>query len=153
MSDIRPLTEQEVFNKVWEHFVVQGHVQSIHEANELLNTSGMCMYKSENSKCAIGLFIPDEEYHASLEGNQIQKVLKSCPSTKVLLGGVSEDFLGSLQRTHDQAMCTTHTTFSSVDGHPLSMSMVSLPIPSGLEPRLRAFAKDYGLEIPEALDV
>ena len=139
MSDIRPLTKQEVFDQVWDYFVVQGHPQSIY-----YDTSGFgsCMYRSENSKCAIGIFIPDDEYSISLEGTGTDIILELCPTPNVLLATVQGPFLERLQEIHDRA-----TQLSKRSGE------VVLGIENGLEPGLRVFAKEQRLTIKEKIDV
>jgi hypothetical protein len=58
----RLLTNQEVFDKVWDHFITKKNPQSI-DIN-----SGTCLYRGpQGERCAAGLFIPDEKYHVELE--------------------------------------------------------------------------------------
>lgn len=53
---IEKLSNQEVFDKVWEHFIKNKNPPSIMD-------DGRCVYRGPGgSKCAIGIFIPDDKY-------------------------------------------------------------------------------------------
>lgn len=59
------MTNQEAFDKVWHHFVVEQNPKSWDE-------KGICKYRGPNgTKCAAGIFISDEVYDPIIEGNQI----------------------------------------------------------------------------------
>jgi hypothetical protein len=48
------MTEQEVFNKVWDHIITQGKPS--------LSDKGMCRYRGSNGlQCAAGIFLTDEQ--------------------------------------------------------------------------------------------
>ena len=48
------MTEQEVFNKVWDHIITQGKPS--------LSGEGKCRYRGPNGlKCAAGIFLTDEQ--------------------------------------------------------------------------------------------
>lgn len=139
MSDIRPLTKQEVFNTVWQYFVIEGHAQSVGPSSLCFPYTISCVYKAEDTKCAIGIFIPDEEYSTALEEDALSDVIEACPTTKVLLEDVRGEFLSSLQQAHDTAAQDLYKYTNSGREY----------VPLGLEPRLRLFARNHGLEIPE----
>jgi len=97
------MTEQEVFNKVWDHIIAQGEPS--------VNKDGHCLYRGPNGlKCAAGIFLTDEQAadsdeHAAtwahlddmgypeLEGlpNHLIKNLQICHDEASPLGG--EDFI------------------------------------------------------------
>lgn len=90
--------QQEAFNKVWNHFVVNNGKPSINGST--------CMYRQDQTptcavKCAVGLLIPDEEYHPEFDSrgdNSIYIIFKKLPT----LQQYGLDFLSSLQIVHDR---------------------------------------------------
>jgi hypothetical protein len=87
------MDRQEIFNKVWQHFAVEKNPRSLNYGN--------CAYRgANNSKCAIGIFIPDECYSEMLEGYGVSSfdlnLLKSCG-----LDLVDGTFLSGIQSCHD----------------------------------------------------
>jgi hypothetical protein len=61
------MTNQEIFNKVWQHFVVEGNPRSVEPEKRY------CAYRGPNgSKCAFGLFIPDEKYDPEMERKSLR---------------------------------------------------------------------------------
>jgi hypothetical protein len=114
------MTAQEIFDRVWTHFVVEGNPRSIDEDRD-------CVYRGpEGQKCAVGIFIPDAEYRDSLEGSDVRTMLRGdrCPPS---LAAMREhmDLLYCLQSAHDDARCGD----------------ISVP--------LRRVARDFSLTIPE----
>lgn len=70
---IRPeepaLTNQSVFDQVWEHFVVLEHPRAV----EYQGAMAKCRYRTEDGKkCVVGIFIRDEEYDPSMEDKSLQ---------------------------------------------------------------------------------
>jgi len=58
------MTNQHVFEQVWRHFVV--------ERNEPGMAQGVCFLRGANdTRCAIGLLIPDRLYDESMENRKI----------------------------------------------------------------------------------
>lgn len=90
------MTNQEIFNIVWNHFIVE-------EGHPSVGNDGLCMYKGPNGeRCAAGLLIPDEKYKPEMEG-------KSCneePVLQALPFGASVSFIRELQLAHDDATLT-----------------------------------------------
>ena len=140
MSDIRPLTLQEIFDRIWEHFIVQKNPRSMQGTN--------CVYQDgEGAGCAIGIFILDHEYDVSLEGKPLPHMISFTPETKLLLVGSEKSSrvlrltqLSELQRAHDNAervgfYCNEHTHITEVHT---------------MEHKLRIFAEEYGLVIKES---
>jgi hypothetical protein len=68
------LSAQEIFNKVWDWFVVQKKPRSIRG-----NIRGnQCAYRGEldgeRTCCAVGLFIADEDYHPDMESMSVREL-------------------------------------------------------------------------------
>jgi hypothetical protein len=60
---ITKLSNQQVFDKVWDHFITKKNPPSIRD-------DGRCVYRGpDGSKCAIGIFIPDEKYFPEMDVN------------------------------------------------------------------------------------
>jgi hypothetical protein len=61
------MTEQEIFDKVWRHFIIEGNPRSVNEY------ARFCAYRgSKGAKCAFGLFIPDDKYDPAMEERSLQ---------------------------------------------------------------------------------
>ena len=140
MSDIRPLTLQEIFDRIWEHFIVQKNPRSMQGTN--------CVYQDgKGARCAIGIFLLDHEYDVSLENKTLRYMILLAPETKLLLVGSEESLtyrrltqLTELQKTHDDAEkvvfhCNGQINFTEVPT---------------MEHKLRIFAKEYKLVIKES---
>lgn len=122
MNTITPLTKQEIFSKVWEHFIIN--------EEPISHSEDQCRYRHEGNKCAIGLFIPDEFYHPSLEANDVAFLTEKVPYMKELFSGVDLQFLKDIQKAHD------HDSSGISD----------------IVDNLEDIAKDYNLSIPEDTD-
>jgi hypothetical protein len=102
MSDIRPLTHQEIFDTIWNDYV-EGEYQISLKSN----SSTTCVYRGpEGKRCFIGRFIPDHDYNPIWERKGGIRDLIADNSfvgseTAFLLSESYEDFLGELQDTHD----------------------------------------------------
>lgn len=95
------MTNQEAFNKVWDHFVTNNGKPS-------LDFRGDCLFRGPNgTKCAVGVLIPDDIYDPAMDDPQehstIPHLLRNFPKAKELLRGISGDFLKDLQFAHDSA--------------------------------------------------
>ena len=86
------MTEQEAFNKVWQHFVVEG--------NPRASDGARCWYRhpSSGAKCALGILIPDEKYSSFLEHIAGWNMMSSIPE---VFGRISLPFVLDLRQTHD----------------------------------------------------
>ena len=106
------MTRQEVFDKVYTHFVTEGNPPSM-DGQE-------CLYRGPNGlKCAAGLFIPDELYLESMEerlpselfhgyyeeGDNLNEVAPMATHWKKM----DLRFLRDLQIAHDSAGREGHT--------------------------------------------
>lgn len=105
------MTQQEVFDKAYNHFVTEKGLPSICEDTDQDNNL-VCKYKlypddPDSPRCAVGLFI--EDYNKELESEYIallvaDEIIPKLESTKYPLA-----FWASLQRCHDFA--TNHADF------------------------------------------
>lgn len=98
------MTKQEMFNKVWDWFVVGKNLPSA-------TIDDYCRYRGVNgAKCAIGIFIPDTVYNASMEGLAVRKLLQEYPELIPFVTPTDCDiplvipFLVKMQSAHDLAV-------------------------------------------------
>lgn len=116
LATLPEATEQEVFDQVATHLITQG--------KKSLNTSETsCMYKGiENTKCAAGCLIAENEYRTSMEGGYWNGLVdkKAVPKEHQFL-------IGGLQIIHDGLT------------------------PDNWKTNLIKFAKERNLELPEIL--
>jgi len=60
------MNQQEILDRVWNYFITQKNPQSM--STEADSTTPICMYRtSTGNRCAVGVLIPDENYHPGLE--------------------------------------------------------------------------------------
>jgi hypothetical protein len=59
---IADMTAQEIFDKVWQFFIVEKHPRAQKPGES-------CTLRYENTKCALGCLIPDDLYHPEMEWN------------------------------------------------------------------------------------
>ena len=87
------LTVQEMFDTVVAHLIQQG-VPSVDD-------TGVCMYRGpNNTKCAIGCLIPNENYDESFEGRSVfYSVVRN--SLPFHVDDPMMNLLSSLQNAHD----------------------------------------------------
>lgn len=91
------MTNQEAFDKVWNHFIVQNHGQSINPV------SGFCKYRSgdpDSPCCAVGVLIPDDLYETNMENKGV-RFLMGIDAVKSLFSGVDLQLLRDMQIAHD----------------------------------------------------
>lgn len=104
---MKQYTAQEVFDKVWDHFVVKGNPLSYDDS------SGICYYEKypDGPRCAIGLFVPDDVIvhlrHGTVGGvsmkSSAQELFTEFSAESMGLGLVDVVFLEDLQAAHDTA--------------------------------------------------
>jgi len=88
------LTAQDIFDRVYNHFIVNRQPRSLRDGGE----STECRYHGSNGeRCAGGLFIIDELYDETIEGERVSDI------TSYLEPGCSSHIklLTELQRAHD----------------------------------------------------
>lgn len=104
---MKQYTEQEVFNIVWDHFVVKGNPR----AYDTEQQQGCYEIYPGGPRCAVGLFLDDDTIRelrdVTKQGTTLTSgvvsVFKEYDPISFGLGGVSLEFLEDLQRTHDNA--------------------------------------------------
>lgn len=127
------LTNQEVFTKAWNHAKTMKILATAH----FEHGGAGCMYRTPDGKsCLIGSFIPDDKYRRGMEGIAVSNLIKHELYRQILIDvGLGDDdrpsdarlqFLDHLQRCHDRADDL-----------------------KDMFDRLRLFAEDYSLIIPE----
>jgi hypothetical protein len=132
------MTRQQMFDRVWQHFVV--------EKGPASGNVTRCYYRSENgAKCALGLLIPDEMYDPQMEGTPSQALLGGWPQVRELLeqgyDGSPDCFASSLWTfTRSLQFCHDTAVESCYDGGESFHTLV--------ENQLRDFAVWQDLTIP-----
>lgn len=94
------MTKQEIFDKVWQYFIVEKHERSAVDQH--------CFYRhpsGDGRRCAAGLFIKDEEYHKKLEtfGVDCPDVARALTKSGFPAGQQAREFLREIQRVHDRS--------------------------------------------------
>lgn len=99
------MTKQEIFSKVKKHLLAQGK-KSL--------TGTVCGYRGEdNTQCAIGCLIPDNEYDVEMEGNSARRLLLRYEKLEKLIlpSDLNKEdgriFLTQLQEIHDSYCIST----------------------------------------------
>ncbi len=131
---IKPLDPQEAFSKVWKHFVVQKGEPSVHD--------GLCMYRynygsTSETRCAIGVLIPDDIYNKSWENGTIYSLVNDTQrwgdAMSVLLSKEKISFWSDLQWCHDMG----------------SNARLRKDFTGRIKTKLISFAEKYDLEVPK----
>jgi hypothetical protein len=122
------MTEQEIFNKTWQHFIVEKNKKSFADS-----IPSKCVYRQDRTggcktRCAVGLFIPDEDYSPDMDNGDIPNIETLADVAAQLQ--VRRYFLEKLQETHDTS--TSNDQFFHED----------------IENNLRIFADSFDLIIP-----
>lgn len=103
------MTNQEAFNKVWDHFVTKRNPPSIARNPA---SGPYCMYRSPVGPCAVGVLIPDEIYSDSWEKSSIAQLLSGAyHDAQDLQNHFSEVSLGLLSAFQD-----IHDGYAAVQG-------------------------------------
>lgn len=103
------MNRQQVFDKVWDHFVTKGKPLSV-------NAEGSCFYRGpKGERCAFGVLIPNRLYDPSMDaygGVRASSLLREYPNVAEYLGAEVSDiyeeatddmqFLDDLQAAHDR---------------------------------------------------
>lgn len=95
------MTNQEIFNKIWQHFVVEKNPRSMRE--------NLCVYRGfGGAKCAVGILIPDELYDPRFEKQSWgtlcrESTLPEFRKLQEFLGEINEGFLEDMQAIHDSS--------------------------------------------------
>lgn len=101
------MTNQEAFDKVWDHFITKRNPPAYTASSRL---APVCLYRSAAGPCAVGVLIPDDVYQEEFEGFAIWKLwmgfmydppLSNLQALRKALGNVDLWLLSALQRAHD----------------------------------------------------
>ena len=108
---------QEIFDTVYRHFIIEK--QRFSFETQASGEFEACRYRGPNGeKCAVGLFLPDDEYNPEMENAQLRTLIltdepnRISPSLVALCGGPDHTFvdinpnfklLDALQQAHDRA--------------------------------------------------
>lgn len=94
------ITQQEAFNRVWNHFVVNKGKPSYTKKE---GYHVRCLYRNGENRCAFGLLIPDDKYDSAWEGDSASALLcrDSFPD---IIEPTSASFYDDLQACHDHAI-------------------------------------------------
>lgn len=117
-------TKQEIFNKVWDHFVVKSNPKS---TDELVG----CRYYSSEGGCAIGCLIAEDKDKKALDNSNGLLTIDSLRKAKAHIidkyvsPEIETDFLTELQNIHDSHF-------------------------HEFESKMRALADSHGLKVPKA---
>jgi len=88
-------TRQEFFDTTMKKLIEQGQPSYNPETES-------CLYRGpENLKCAIGHWIPDEDYTPKMEDKSVRGADEYCPTIGKLTAEFGLDFLEDLQSAHD----------------------------------------------------
>lgn len=91
------MNQQEIFDKVASHLITQG-VQARYRRSDGYPS---CAYRGENdTMCAAGCLIPDEEYNPEFEGLDWEDIGHAIPSLASLTDN-DHALISSLQGVHD----------------------------------------------------
>lgn len=97
-------TLQPVFNKIWQEFVVGDRKRAVKNKG----IDEICVYRGgrnahSNTRCAIGVCIPDDMYDPRIESNSvIAQVQRNMPEWyESVFNGIDVTALSFLQATHD----------------------------------------------------
>lgn len=96
----RPMSAQEAFDNVWQHFVVEGNPLAVAAMKG-------CLYRVMNDDgtpingCAIGCQIPDALWKSQFEGRSVLALVETYPEMREYFLQVPTALLGELQEAHD----------------------------------------------------
>lgn len=91
------MNKQQIFNKVWNHFIVEDNGPSI-----LSNEDGRarCSYRSpDGNKCAAGVIISDDDYDPEMEGIRVMQLVEKFNVPDYMTKHAY--FIDLLQQSHD----------------------------------------------------
>ena len=130
------MEKQKIFDTVATHLAVQG----FRAWNKLLE---QCVFRApDGSKCAFGIFIPDDIYKRSMEDYGVETLIDEAPELRHEFKDHIE-FLVTLQKIHDN-----HNNWTSVN-MPAKLIWCGnrFEVDTSIIDRL-----DFGLIIPNRLD-
>jgi hypothetical protein len=91
----------------WTKSGIKEHVSLNFRGKSLDKTGMVCSYRGENGKkCAVGLFIRDQDYETSIEGLSIYELIKTNPDLQRSMP-LNVNAMALLQRVHDSSEDST----------------------------------------------
>jgi hypothetical protein len=92
------MNAQEIFDTAVKHMADQGQPGGrLNEYNDFV-----CEYRGNgNSRCAVGIFIPDGTYEANMEGNDVLRLLEDYGDALPSWMSYHINLLRDLQSAHD----------------------------------------------------
>jgi len=98
----------DIIDKTLQHLLDQGPA---------INAHGSCEYRAENgNKCAVGLWISDEEYTISFEGTDVPGILLTDKPLKIIRA--NEMLFNRMQNAHDTGVRRMYDPENFVLGRP-----------------------------------
>lgn len=97
---------QEIINKVYNHFVIEGNPRSFISENGKVS----CQYRSpDGNKCAVGVLISDKYYRKTMENNPIDGIIERYTLPEFIK--YNSGLLDDLREWHDMGTARmTHLT-------------------------------------------
>jgi hypothetical protein len=93
----KPITNQLLFDTVVKHLLTQNQ-----KSQEVGVEDRICLYRGPGGlKCAVGVLIPDEEYHSEMEGLAANGVEMVRYFEQKGYSPEQMNMMGSLQQIHD----------------------------------------------------
>lgn len=95
---------QEIFDRVWTHFVVERAPRSVARPEDCDGIAAAeCRYRGpDGQRCAVGLLIPDAEYGAWMEGWDVERLMRDERFPEALRPlRAHQALLSDLQAAHD----------------------------------------------------
>lgn len=97
---------QVLFDKVARHLFKQNKKCVDPETNQ-------CRYRGDNNtKCAIGILIPNRLYDPAMETERASRVMRRFPKVETIIGTDNHSLANELQIVHDYAKLTVKKTFN-----------------------------------------
>jgi len=95
-------TKQSMFNKVWNHYVIEGNPYSVKAGTEFLSKGVVNPYYSSGTyKSVVGLFIPNSLYSDNLEDYSVTALFTLLKNR--FTKDVSGSFLAELEEIHNSS--------------------------------------------------
>jgi hypothetical protein len=113
----KPKDNQDSFNRVWQHFIVEKHTKSVGFApGGKLGTR--CRYRTDNglNGCAIGCQLPDRNAKRAdkMKEGAIDSVLRKSRVIAQWFSNVNGDLLCQLQDAHDTRFETLGNALANI---------------------------------------
>jgi hypothetical protein len=100
-------TKQEIYDFVVDALIAQGE-------QSMSPLTGVCQYRTNGLKCAVGMLISDEDYNSGMEELNVIDLLelKMAPTNIIEIETTYPGLLGELQDLHDSYMVNDSYSFT-----------------------------------------